>query len=42
MTGNNECPQYEINLAGPFRFDITGAECILKAIQNKNIKTGFE
>ena len=27
INGNNECPQYGIKLAGPFRFDITGAEC---------------
>ena len=28
MNVNNKCPQYGINLVGPFRFDITGAECI--------------
>ena len=27
INGNNECPQYRINLASPFRFDIEGAEC---------------
>ena len=27
MNGNNECPQYWINLASPFRFDTEGAEC---------------
>ena len=26
---NNKCPQYGIDLAGTFRFDIMGAECIL-------------
>ena len=30
MNGNNKCPQYRINIAGPFRFDIKGAECIWK------------
>ena len=28
MNGNNKCPQYRINLVSPFRFDITGAECM--------------
>ena len=34
--GNIKCPQYQINLASPFRFDTEGAECISK--KKKDLK----
>ena len=36
INGNNKCPQYGIDLASPFRFDIMGAECMYIAIQQKS------
>ena len=38
MNGNNECPQYGINLASPFRFDIKGAECMYKTKDISGLK----